>query len=277
MRLIRFRLVYFFRLLRFYFRAHTKYDVHSPFVADFLSKTLEDNRWFYAFSTVEVLRKQLLQNRSVLTIKDFGAGSAVFATDQRPVRDLVRYTAISPRLGRLLFRIVCWHRPKTLLEMGTSLGISALYQGAAALKSKMITLEGAAPLAQLAKHHLAAAKLQNVTVVEGDFKTTLPKALQQLGQLDYLYLDGDHRGDHTLDYFNQCLKYAHENSLFIIGDIHWSADMENAWNTLRQDSRVSLSIDLFDFGLLFFRKENKEKQHFTLVPAKWKMWRMGFF
>lgn len=265
------------RYLRYYFRAHTKYDVHSPYVADFLEHTYGDDRWFYVFSTAETLRKRLLQDRRKLSVIDLGAGSAIFDSNQRRLSDVVRHTAISPALGRLLFRIVCWHKPATLLELGASVGISAIYQASAALEAAMITIEGDPALAQLTRDHLKEAGLKQVKVVEGDFQVALPNALQVIKKLDYLYLDGDHRGDRTLAYFNQCMAFAHEGSLFVFADIHWSPDMEQAWETMRMDPRVTISIDLFDFGLLFFRKENKEKQHFTLIQAGRKPWRMGFF
>ncbi|NUO02721.1 MAG: class I SAM-dependent methyltransferase [Saprospiraceae bacterium] len=277
MRLLQFYFPFFFRYLKFYFRAHTKYDVHSPFVADFLEHTFGDDRWFYVFSTAETLRKRLLQDRTELTITDLGAGSAVFDSNHRRLCDLVRHTAVSPELGRLLFRIADWHKPATLLELGASVGISAIYQASAALDGKMIAIEGDPVLAQLARQHLKEAGLKQVAVLEGDFQSTLPGALLQLGKLDYLYVDGDHRADHTIAYFHQCADHAHSGSLFVFGDIHWSADMERAWDTIRRDSRVTISIDLYHLGLLFFRKENKEPQHFTLIQVGRKPWRMGFF
>ena len=100
---------------------------------------------------------------------------------------------------------------------------------------------------------------------------------RQLGKLDYLFADGDHRADRTLAYFTQCLAFAHEGSLFVFADIHWSPEMEKAWETIRRDPRVAISIDLFDFGLLFFRKENKEQEHFSLIQANRKPWRVGVF
>lgn len=277
MRFIRFYFQAFFRQLRYYFKARTKYDVHSPFVADFIENTLEDERWFYTFSTAEALRSKLLQDRTTVAIDDLGAGSMVFTSNTRSLRDLVRHTAASPALGRLLFRIVNWHKPATMLELGTSLGISAIYQASAALDARMITIEGCAPLAQLAQRHLKEAGLENVEVMTGAFQQALPKALKALGKLDFVYLDGDHRAESTLAYFEQCLPYAHEGSLFAIGDIHWSHDMESVWNALRKHPQVSLSIDLYDLGLLFFRKAQKEKEDFTLIRAKRKPWRLGFF
>ncbi len=277
MRLLQFYLPFLIRYLRYYFLAQTKYDVHSPFVADFIARVYEDDRWYYAFSTTEVLRKKMLQVKTELRVKDLGAGSAVFENESRRLCDLVRYTAISPLQGRLLFRLVNWHKPSTLLELGTSVGISAIYQASAAQTAQMITVEGDGALAQLARQNLKLSGLDQVAVVEGAFKNALPEALKQLAKLDFVYIDGDHRSDHTLAYFEQCMTHVHEDSLVVIGDIHWSSDMETAWKQLCSDSRVSLSIDLFDFGLLFFRSENKEKQHFTLIQAKRKPWRIGLF
>jgi hypothetical protein len=40
--------------------------------------------------------------------------------------------------------------------------------------------------------------------------------------------------------------------------------MEGAWEKICKDDRVTLSIDLFFIGLVFFRKEFREKQHFVI-------------
>jgi predicted O-methyltransferase YrrM len=87
--------------------------------------------------------------------------------------------------------------------------------------------------------------------------------LNSLPKLDLVFFDGNHQKVPTLDYFHHCLTKAHENSIFIFDDIHWSSEMDEAWQQIQGHEQVSLTIDLFQFGLVFFRK-GIAKQHFTL-------------
>lgn len=272
---IHLRLVW--KYLQYYWRAETRYGLHSPFVYELVEKTVEDTRTFYAFPIIEGLRSLLLRDNTAVTVTDHGAGSKVESSSRRTVRSLARHSAVGPATGRLLFRLVHFLKPNTLLELGTSLGISTAYQAAAALNARFITIEGCPQTAALAQQHLRQLSLPNVRLLTGTFREKLPEALAGLKRLDYLYLDGDHRRGASLEYFEQCLPYAHADSVFVIADIHWSAEMEEAWEAMRRHPRVSLSVDLFHLGLLSFREEQREREHFTVIRSAWKPWRMGFF
>lgn len=268
-------LQHFIRFIRYYFKAKTKYDVHSPFVYEFTDQVLEDERWFYAFNEIEAIRQYMLKDKRTIEVRDMGAGSQVLNNKVRSIASLARHSANQAFVCRWLFKMVNLYKPTTLLELGTSLGVSTNYQAAASLNAQMITIEGCPNTAHLAKGNFKLLKTSNVQVLEGHFDETLPKAFQQLGSLDYVFVDGNHREAPTLKYFDACLRHAHENSVFVFDDVHWSKGMEAAWEQIKQHPKVTISIDLFFFGVVFFRKEPKVKQHFTLIPWSWKPWRIG--
>ncbi len=263
--------------LRHLWRAQTWYNIHSPFVFDFASQVLEDDRWFYAFDEVEHWRRQLLRDRTLLTIDDHGAGSQLRASRERSIASLARHSACQPFQGRWLFRIVNRYKPSTMLELGTSLGISTAYQALAAPRARFLTVEGCGASAQVARNTLRHFSLKNVELVEGRFEERLPVVLADLGKLDYLYVDGNHRYEPTVSYFEQCLQAAHDDSVFIFDDIHWSEEMEQAWEHIRRHPAVRLSIDLYFIGLVFFKDEFPVKQDFTLIPWRWKPWAVGWW
>lgn len=244
---------------------------------DFTETVLEDDRWYYAFSEVEGLRQFLRKDNTKINITDFGAGSALTPGKERSLRILVRYSAKNALACQYLFKIVAKYKPGTMLELGTSLGISTAYQAAASQKARFITIEGCPNVAKYARKNFDLLKLKNVELLLGQFEEQLPEALRSLGRLDYLFVDGNHRKEPTLRYFEQCLEHVHEQSVFIFDDIHWSSDMEAAWVAIQQHPKVKITIDLFFFGVVFFRKENQVKEHYRLVPWLWKPWRIGFF
>lgn len=277
MKLILFFIKYLFRFGKFYWRAQTQYDVHSPFVSAFLANTIEDRRWYYIFDEVTSLRETLSLNDDPIKITDYGAGSQLGKKTTTKVCKVAKYSAISPISGRLLFRISKFIHPHRFLELGTSLGVSAIYQIAASPQAQMITMEGNPEIAAIARQNFQRVGLNQIKVLEGPFRELLPKIIREQEPFDFFHFDGDHRYQPTLDYFEACLKVSHNNSVFCIGDIYWSPEMEKAWKALKKHPKVRLSIDLFHFGLLFLRSEQIEKEEFTLVSSRWKPWRMGFF
>lgn len=240
------------------------HGVHSPFVFDFIVRVLNDKTSYPAYDAVEGLRRQLLADEQLLTVEDFGAGSALGHTRRRKVASIARHAAKSRKLSQLLFRIAQYYQPATILELGTSLGVSAAYLAMGHPGSQVVTGEGSSAVAQKAKANFRQLSLGNVQLVQGNFDDTLPAMLQQLDRVGLAFLDGNHRLEPTLRYFEQILAHTHEQSIVILDDIHWSEGMEQAWQQVKAHPAVTLTIDLFFVGLVFFRKDFKVKQHFSI-------------
>ena len=270
------RIQLFWRFLRYYWSAVTRYHVHSPFVYDFVEQVLEDPRDFYAFPVIERLRRKLLQDHTKIKITDYGAGSLVTGQRERSISSIAKYSATRPFFCRVLFRTVLHYQPQNMVELGTSLGISSLYQAWAASKSRFITLEGCPVIAGLAQRHFHALEMKHIEQLVGPFSETLPKTLQSLDRLDYVFIDGHHKYKPTVDYFELCLEKAHNDTVFIFDDIHWTKEMVQAWEEIKQHPRVKLSIDIFFFGIVFLREEFVEPIHMQLAPQRWKPWKLGF-
>lgn len=263
---------------RYFWQAQTRYRVHSPFVFRWLNEVLEDNRWYYAFSRLETLRREWSFDRTELDIEDLGAGSRAGAVGaRRRVCDIARRSVSNADKCRFLFRNALFFNPSNKLELGTCLGMSALYQYFADTRVPLYTLEGSPALLDFAAKQFRRMAARGIEPVLGHFDQTLPQILQHIGRLDYAYIDGNHRGEATLRYFEQMLPYCHSNTVLIFDDIYWSDDMHRAWQSIKAHPRVRLSIDVFTAGLVLFRTEQQEVEHFTLIPARYKPWQMGFF
>ncbi len=254
------------RYLQYWFKSANKngHGIHSPFVYELIERVLTDDRTFYIFPLIEDARNRLYLDDDVLNIIDFGAGSKVNDSNKRAVSDIAKSALKSPKFGQLLFRLVNHFNANSILELGTSLGITTSYLAAANPHAKLVTLEGAPEIALKAKQHFQHIGLHNIEQVVGNFDHTLTSVLQEMKSLDFVFIDGNHRLEPTLRYFNQMKPYLHEHSILIFDDIHWSKEMEQAWLKIQQDDQVTLTIDLFFIGLVFFRKEQKEKQHFIV-------------
>ncbi len=240
------------------------HGIHSPFVFDFVTRVMNDRRIFYCYESIESLRKQLQQNTTVLTIEDFGAGSRVSPTQQRTIASIAASALKPKKYSQLLFRMVNHYQPFNILELGTSLGITTAYLSCGKSDAHVITMEGSEAIAGVAQQNFQRLQLQNVELITGNFDDQLPGNLQRLSSVDFAFVDGNHRKAPTLAYFEQLLAKTHEHSVLIFDDVHWSREMEEAWEEIKAHPAVTLSIDLFFFGIIFFRAENKAKQHFTI-------------
>ncbi|MEM0991959.1 MAG: class I SAM-dependent methyltransferase [Bacteroidota bacterium] len=258
------------RYISYYFEAQHYRKIQLPAASTFGAEVLEDRRDFYAFDEVEALRDLLLKDKNTIQVTDFGAGSRIHKTNERQIRKIAQHSITRPAFCAILFRIINFYKPKTILELGTSLGIATLYQSFAALNSQIITIEGCPNIAARAQQHFHLLNAQNITSIVGRFEEQLPKVLAQLPQLDFAFFDGNHQQAATLQYFEYCLKKAHTKTIFVFDDIHWSTDMEAAWEAIKKHPRVSYSIDLFFFGIVFFEPQQIRNQHLVMIPSRWK-------
>jgi predicted O-methyltransferase YrrM len=254
------------KYFKYYFTASNGkgHGMHSPFVFEFITKILNDTKKYPDYDAVEGLRKQLLNDKTELRVQDLGAGSSVSNSKKRTLNSIARSAAKPAKYGQLLYRMAKHYQPKTILELGTSLGITTSYLAAANRDASVLTMEGSPEIAARAKQHFTGLQLPHVKVVEGNFDDTLPAILRQLASVDFAFIDGNHRKEPTERYFQQLLSHVHNDSILIFDDIHWSREMEEAWNTIRKHERVRGTIDLFFIGIVLFRQEFKAKQHFVI-------------
>lgn len=252
--------------LRYLLRAKTRHGIHSPFVYSFIEEILRDKIKYADYQIVERQVTRLKQNRNVLEIVDFGTGKAKakYSTYFKRVQEVAKAAGITRKHGRLLYRMVRHYQPATMLELGTSLGISTMYQAKGNPNAQLTAIEGCASLAMIAQQSLDKTHCNNVTIKTAHFKTILPTLLNDLNKpLNYAFIDGDHSYDGTMQYFEMLKKHIDDNSILVFHDIHWSKGMEKAWSELKQDPQVSISIDLYFMGILFFQK-TLNKQDFVL-------------
>ena len=244
-------------------KARTRHGVHSPFVYDLISQVLRPSDVLPEHGPIEQLREDLLDSDQTIRVNDLGAGSRVFDLPVRRVSDIARTSLKSPKQARMLFRLARYFGPEQVLELGTSFGLSTLYLAQGTEEGTVTTIEGCPQTLRIAQHHFELLKQRNIEPVLGSFRTRLPEVLKRIDRLDLVFVDGNHAKEPTLDYFEQCLTKAHNDTLFVLDDIHWSRGMEEAWGEIKAHPQVTITIDLYDMGLVFLRRE-QAPEHFVL-------------
>lgn len=249
--------------IKYLFRCFRLHGIHSPFVFDFNEEVVKDVYKYYCFDEIESIRAKLELTEKKIDVLDLGAGSRVSNHTQRKISNIAK-TALKPtKQAQLLFKLAKYFQPDTILEIGTSLGISTSYLSKSCPDAKVISLEGSPQILKVAKINFEKLDIANITTELGNFDDTLIHSVKKLKKLDLVYFDGNHKERPTLNYFEACLPYSNESSIFIFDDIYWSKGMKRAWNKIKSHPEVTVSIDLFHFGIVFFKKD-QEKQHFTI-------------
>jgi predicted O-methyltransferase YrrM len=249
--------------LKFLWHSKNEHAVHSPFVFSLITKCFYDSKPKTAYSVLKEYRNSLLQNKKSISVSDFGAGSKVFKSNSREIAKIAKTAGISIKRAELLFRITNYFQSESILEIGTSLGLATSALSMGNLKAKITTLEGCPETTKIAQNQFRQFALSNVNSVTTEFKNYLKNNQSSIINYQLIYFDGNHSKKATLDYFELLLPTITNETVWIFDDIHWSANMEEAWEFIKRHPKVTVTIDTFQWGLVFFRYE-QNKQNFII-------------
>jgi predicted O-methyltransferase YrrM len=241
------------------------HGVHSPFVYELIENVFNAKEEDSFFREIEKIRKGLLKNDNIIDVEDYGAGSTAANHKKRKIKDIARFSLKSPKYARLLYHLTKFIKAEHIIELGTSMGITTSYLSKASPNAQLTTFEGAEKIADIASSNFQKLNLHNIRLIRGNFDNALPGLLHASdNQYDLIYIDGNHTYEATVRYFKMLLPFTHEHTLVVFDDIHWSKGMEQAWKEICSHDSVTLTIDLFFIGLVFFRRSQLVPQHFNI-------------
>lgn len=238
--------------------------IHSPFVYNLLKEVFYSEISGFDFSKIEKRRNDLMHQDRQIDVTDLGAGADKWKTSQRKISDIAKNSLKRKKYAQLIYKLVHYFQPKTTLELGTSLGITSVYIGQGYSNGQVVTIEGCPNIAAVAQETFIETDTKNILPYIGSFDEVLPKIFINHPVLDFVFIDGNHAYAPTMRYFEECLKFSNTDTVFIFDDIHWSSDMEKAWSEIKRHPKVTITIDIYEMGLVFLRNENKEAENFIV-------------
>ncbi len=238
-----------------------RHSVHSPFVYQFIDEVLRKVNTLSIQPEAEEIRRKLKSNSGEVENIDFGAGSTKSNDQKKTVAEIAKTALLPKKYARLLDAICSYYEYKSVLELGTSLGVTTLYL--ANKNRKVVTLEGNPHVAKLAEAHLS--EMTDVTQVIGEFDKMLPTIMENR-TFDFILIDGNHTEEATLRYFEMLYPFLSNKGMLVFDDIYWSEGMTRAWKKIKEDTRHNLSMDVFKFGIVV-KGMDMEKQDFVLKYA----------
>ncbi len=247
--------------IKFILKSTNQHGVHSPFVYNLITKCFYDKTNYDDYKKILDYKKALLKNKAKISVIDLGAGSQVLNQNQRYISKMAKNAGTTYKRAKLLYRVSNYFEFKTVLELGTSLGIATQAIHLGIPKANIITIEGCPNVSEFSKTNFKDFRLEHINLINDNFNNTL-KTLKPK-TFDLIFFDGNHQKEATLNYFETLLETTHNHSVFIFDDIYWSKDMTEAWEAIKQHPKVTVTIDTFFWGFVFFRKE-QVKQHFSI-------------
>lgn len=258
--------------IKFLWQSKNEHGVHSPFAFDLVTKCFYDKKskpdlsrseQAKQYQILKNYRNSLLKNKSTLEVSDFGAGSKVFKSNTRTVSKVAKTAGISQKRAELLFRVAHYFQPSTILELGTSLGLATSALALGAKNASITTIEGCQNTMAIAKKELHLFKFDTIECITSEFNDHLNNCKLKTENCQLIFFDGNHSKTATLQYFELLLPTITNETVWIFDDIHWSAEMEEAWQIIKKHPKVTVTLDTFRWGMVFFRRE-QAKEHFVI-------------
>jgi predicted O-methyltransferase YrrM len=250
------RLKYVLKYFKYYFFAKHKkgHGVHSPFIFNLIINVFRNKNKEKELIEVFDVYDSYKKNNKALKFEEIGAGTTYNKHKTISIGRITKRSSVNKKYGKLIYDLVKYVNPVNIVEIGSSVGISAAYIAQAAPKANFTSVEGIEEKIKIAKQ-IATELKHSTEFIQGNFDSILTSVLDKYEKLDLVFFDGNHKKKNTLEYFNLCLKKIHNKTVFVFDDIHWSEEMEEAWNEIKNHSKVRVSVDLFQMGLIFFKKE----------------------
>lgn len=252
-----------FRFVLYFFKAKNEHSIQAPFLFNFYINIVKRRGYQPHFEQIENERTLLLLDKGKVETINLGAGSKAYLK-QNSIKNIAKASLSSPKKCALLYNIASTLNCMHMVEMGTSFGICTAYLAKANKNAKIISFEGDKTLSTKASKINERLGNQNILFANEDFDTALPAYLKTIDQkIDFVFIDGNHRLKPTLKYFELILPHINENSVLVIDDIYWSAEMTKVWKIISNHPSVTISVDLFEIGIVFFNTKYS-KEHFVL-------------
>ncbi|MDG1159369.1 MAG: class I SAM-dependent methyltransferase [Flavobacteriales bacterium] len=244
--------------LKYVLHARNEHGLHSPFLFELYNEVFKSPKQFYCFDELEAKRAALKKDHRIIKVSDFGAGSNYGGGSERAISKIAKQSLKSKKYAQLLFRLAHHLKPKRILELGTSLGLSTCYLALSNSKTEVVSIEACPNIHREAKEIFKHFKIENVKAINATFQDALPELK---GRFDIIFIDGHHDGPACLAYLEALKKHLSQEAFVVVDDIRWSQDMFDAWMEMKQDPFFQVSLDVFELGILVLRPQQSRSHH----------------
>ncbi|MEQ8240441.1 MAG: hypothetical protein RIA69_14575 [Cyclobacteriaceae bacterium] len=240
--------------MKYWWTSKNAHGLHSPFLFRFYNEVIKKRS--VVPEELKVIRKKLFKEKSILEYID-PKTKYVF---RKSIREIARGSLSKSNFSLFLSNLIQWQGYSTVLETGTSIGYNSLFLSKTT-RARIFTIEGSQVIYDYANEFIKNHNCQNINIIYGNIHEIFERHLA-LMKPDLIFLDADHQSKSILNQI-ECIKTTHIPKCIVIHDIYWSPDMYNAWRTIISDNQLTLTVDIFEAGIVF-PDYNGVKQHFKI-------------
>jgi predicted O-methyltransferase YrrM len=243
-------------------RSRIRHGVHSPFVFALQDGALKDAA-LETLPPIEHARQALHNDTRTITRVDLGAGSRSGVASSIRIAEFAQKSLQGEHAARILRGLADALDATHVLELGTALGITTAYLAWDRPNRKVHTIEGDPILLDIAREQWTQLGIQNIIGHEGAFDHILSTSNLAQMKFDLILIDGNHAFEPTMRYWDQLKHQLTEGGCIVLDDIYWSPGMHGAWTAIKSDPLVTLSLDYFEWGIVFVFPR-KQTEHYSL-------------
>jgi predicted O-methyltransferase YrrM len=260
--------------LKFYFKAKTLYNIHSPFLFELLKYISDVDKRYYQFDKIEQVRTFHINNHNTLNINDQGAGSSIKNGQARTIASICKVSTSGEKKCRLIYNIIQYLKPQSVVELGTNLGIATAYIQIASKNENVHTIEADAQLMDIAQQTFTRLKLPIITY-NTTFETFFRDYPEIIIDADLVYIDGNHTYEGTILAYREATISQTKQKVLIFDDIYWSKGMQRAWKDICLDITSGYCIDLYIIGIVILNVNIDHCENVKFIPWKYKPFSNG--
>lgn len=242
----------------YWLKNKNEHGIQASFLFHLYTELYKTKKEYYIFQEIEQERLRLINSNESVLFTDLGTGN------DRPllISKIAKSTLSDKKISSFLFRVINHFDFTQVIELGTSLGINTCYLASANTKAKITTFEGCPNIQKIAKETAHNLSIKNIDFILGDINQTLSQQLLKTKKIDLFYIDANHTYEATMNYYNMCFPFFHQNTIVILDDINWSIGMDKAWNEIKNSKAVTISINLFRTGILFYNNDLQKEEFY---------------
>src|SRR6056297_679904 len=240
------------------------YGIHSPFVYGFVREVmLQSKKDKNPGAWVKMMQQELFDNKTFLHTDAIGAGTRIRKRKFIKAGRLARKSGLPRKYIRLLIKLTHYLSVENVLELGTCCGLTSACLARGKDQIMVHSIEGNYERYQFALRMFSKLGISNIAIENERFNDVLDRFSKYDARFDMVFMDGDHAYKPTIQYFEKLIHLLNKNGVIVVDDIYWSPGMTKAWKAIQNHPSVTVTIDLYRFGLVFLHR-SQAKEHFTI-------------
>ncbi len=246
----------------FILKSKNEHGVHSPFIFDLITTCFYVKKNNHDLTILSNYKEDLSKNSSLQEIYDFNFLSNILLSEKKKKEKIIKDFGVSNKRTRLLINLIQYLKPRSILEIGTSVGINTVTLASALENFKIITVEENEQSTNISRELFKKYNLKQIELLSGKLDDVLPDVFKK-NTFDFICFKNHGLTKKVLKYFEASVSSIHNNSVCLFKNIHIDKESDQVWEQIKKHEKVTVTIDTFKWGLVFFRKE-QEKEHFII-------------